>query len=194
MKKFFISFFILIITIQIFAQDVPTQGYQYSSKPMNVMGFTGKSTISEIEQQLNNWKITYEFVDNPFIEDKRCKHLRCENFRWKGLLFEFVHFIFTKEGILDSIGFVPAKGESQDKFVSFFYEITSAYPLRKNFSKYGYHQISGRKWTSDYTVKNGRNDYESAVLTINDTYYFKAYTIDFFFHGGQKEYFGVDSW
>ena len=194
MKKFFISFLILIITIQIFAQDIPTQGYQYSSKPLNVMGFTGKSTISGVEQQLNNWKINYEFFDNPFIEDKRCKQLRCRNFRWKGILLSCVHFHFTKEGNLARIGFSPDEGESQDKIVSFFYEITSAYPQRKYFSKHDYYEISGRKWTENCTVKNGINDYESAVLTLYDTYYSKYYGIDFFFHGGQKEFFHVDSW
>ncbi|WP_294429671.1 hypothetical protein [uncultured Treponema sp.] len=173
MKKVFSIIIFLVLLLQLYAQSVPTQGYSYSKQPLNVMGFTKASTITQVKKQLGIWGIKWNVAE----QNKNC--IQARGVKYEGLFFDYINYYFNDKGKIIEIYFLPADSENDDRIFNSFSSIVKNFPYRNTYSvKYKY-------ITKVYDVFNGYDDTEYVVLD-NDLLYF-----GFCFNGSISKQHGI---
>ena len=135
------------MALQIYAQKIPQKGYEYSKKPMEIMGCTRTSTISQVKKQLNSWGISFTTGED---------WVQIENVKWYGIHFNVINFVFDKKG---KIKWISSRSNtiSKDALMYEFWEIVGDLPYRGLYSD---------KYNTPYYIHNGVDDSEFAVLSF----------------------------
>lgn len=183
-KKILSSFFVSVLLSTL------VYGYSYSNNSLTIMGFDKNSSRIEVENTMKEAGIHYELYG--FGEFDRVFNLygggctTIHNVKWKGMSFDSMYFYYTPGGDkLVRIQMFLDSSISFAKIKEFFNSITKEYPVRRTIT---WHQTKNE--TLSILVKNGKNENESAVLTLYDPYSF-----NFFFRGGQLTAFNlIDEW
>ena len=164
MKRRVIFILSLFVLINLYAQNNLTAKYKYSTKPMEVMGFTGDSTLTQVRKELENWNVVYEYTDWS-----NCIEVR--NVTWKGLEFNFINFWFYGNGKLKDIMCAP-KSDNVTEVEKSFQKIFSELPYRRSENTYGGKRV----------FYNGKNETENAVFIVNSSGFPSYIEFEFYFN------------
>ena len=163
--------FIFLIICHIFvcyAQNKPTQYSKHSKNPIEVMGFTYKSTISQVKKQLDRWGLVY--LD--FSDEKILPGFALKNTEYLGIVFSHIGFYFDpKTNKICDISFdYGTNSVTREVMEKVFQDIIKDLPYLKRTNRKA---ISGKNLICDVWI--GKDSSEYAVLT--------DYHLDFYFNG-----------
>ena len=195
MKKNSYAILILFIanTLLLTAQSKQT----YSNKPLSILGFDKNSTRMEVEQSLTDSNIEFEqyFSDGEnWIADAMLNTFgggatKIYDIKWNDMFFDKIYFLYDSNNRLSVIEMYPEIDASFVKVKKIFNEITAECPKRKTASFHTGETNDDGDLIS-ILIKNGNNENESAILTLNEPYIY-----EFYFNGGQlKVYTELDNW
>ena len=195
MKRFALVLIIatLFNSIYLFAQSKQT----YSNKPLSILGFDKNSTRMEVEQSLTDSNIEYEqyFSDEEnWIADAILNTFgggatKIYDIKWNDMLFDKIYFLYDSNNRLSVIEMYPEIDASFVKVKKIFNEITADCPKRK-IASFHTGETNDDGDLISILIKNGNNENESAILTLNEPYIY-----EFYFNGGQlKVYTELNNW
>lgn len=178
--------------ISISGESTDSISYSYSKNPLSIMGFDKNSTRASIEKTLKSWGISYSqyfpgdgnAMDDIIHNTFGAGETRVLNITWQGISFTELYFDYTYGGKLAKIEFYPDKSYSLTKLKEIFNNVTQGNPVRRTIT----YNVSDNE-TRSLFVKNGQNENESAVLSLD------LHTFEFYFRGGQLiDYHMLESW
>jgi len=188
MKKKINFLLLLFCTFLIYAQSQPIQknqskpvqkGHQHSDEPINVMGFTYKSTPTEVKEQLEEWGFVWKKLDQ-----KKGFAFQIEDIDWYGVNFDVINFCFDSNGVIKWIYLSPDNSENKDSIMKGFKKILSGLPYRKQLTRnWGLYDI-----TTNYSLYNGKDETEFAVIDNNGKYI----NLSFYLNNSFTEYTGLN--
>ncbi|MCI6592794.1 MAG: hypothetical protein SPK18_10080 [Treponema sp.] len=173
MKKIICIFFLFsIIILNLFSQNHPLQqAKKHANKPMQIMGITYNSTLSQVKKQFNEWNIVYHSTDAN-------NGIQIENITWQGIVFEWINIFYDKRsGQITHIQCSPSQSESKDNITSSFNQIVVGLPFREVIESYVY----GVQFNT--YIYNGKDSSECAVFVREKSMYWDRFYFSFYFNG-----------